>query len=171
MTVTHPEREKAEPEAELLTGVADFAARATQMVSQARNELALLTQELDRRIYGTEVFNECVRRFVLQHSKTRVRVLVNSTQMAIANSPRLVELGRSMSTFVEFRELPPPRQLVIREEYLITDGRLLLYRETPQDLESKYYGAAPHVARIRLRDFDQLWSESAVAQELRKLNL
>ena len=94
---------------QLLTGVADFAARATHMVSTARMEVALLTQELDRRVYGTAAFADALRRFVLQHSHTKVRVLVNSTQTAVTNSPRLVELGRSLTTFVEFRALQPQR--------------------------------------------------------------
>lgn len=160
-----------EPKPEIILGVADFAAKATQMVSAAHMEVALLTQELDRRIYGSGIFTESLRRFVLQHSHTKVRVLVNTTQLAIANSPRLVEFGRSLTSFVEFRELLPNRQMVVREESLITDSRFLLYRETPQDLESKYYGAAPQVARLKMKDFDLLWDESVPAQELRKLSL
>ena len=157
--------------AELVNGIADFAARATQMVSAAHMEVALLTQELDRRVYGSGVFTESLRRFVLQHSHTRVRVLVNSTQLAIANSPRMVEFGRSMSSFVEFRELLPQRQQVVREELLITDGRVMLYRESPGDLEAKYYGQSPAEARLKLKGFDLLWDESVPAQELRKLSL
>jgi len=158
-------------EGELVTGVAGFAARATQMVAGARMQLALLSQELDRRIYGTEAFGDALRRFVLQHQRTRVRALVNNTQAAIANSPRLVELGRSLSSFVEFRELLPMRQQTVRDEYLVADGRLLLYRETPQDLEAKYYGHAPHMGRMQLKHFDLLWNESEPAQELRKLGI
>jgi len=161
----------AEDTPELLTGIADFAARATQMVSAAKMEVALLTQELDRRIYGSGIFTESLRRFVLQHSHTKVRILVNSTQLAIANSPRLVEMGRSLTSFVEFRELLPQRQQVVREELLITDGRVLLHRESPQDLEAKFYGASPAVARLKLKEFNLLWDESVPAQELRKLSL
>ena len=160
-----------EPKPELINGVADFAARATQMVSMAKTEIALLSQELDRRIYGTGIFTESLRRFVLQHSHTKVRVLVNSTQLAVANSPRLVELGRSLTSFVEFREVRSERQQVVREEVLVTDGRILLHRESSNDLASKYYGAAPSVARLKLKDFDLLWDESEPAQELRKLSL
>ena len=160
-----------EPLPELLTGTADFARYATQMVGLARMEVALLTQDLDRRIYGNAAFTDALRKFVLQHSHTKVRVLVNATQSAIANSPRLVEFGRSLTSFVEFRELLPQRQQVIREEVLITDGRVLLYREAPGDLEAKYYPASPHVARLKLRDFDTLWDESVPAQELRKLGV
>ena len=161
----------AEATPEILSSIADFAARATHMVSEARNEVALLTLELDRRVYGTGIFTESLRRFILQHSHTRVRVLVNSTQMAVSNSPRMVEFGRSLTSFVEFRELLSQRQQVVREELLITDGRVMLYRETPQDLESKYYGASPGEVRLKLKGFDQLWDESVTAQELRKLSL
>jgi hypothetical protein len=160
-----------EPTPELVTSVADFAARATQMVSGARNEVALLTQELDRRVYGSGIFTESLRRFVLQHSHTRVRILVNSTQLAIANSPRLVEFGRSLTSFVEFRELLSQRQQVVREELLIVDGRVMLSRESPGDLEAKFYGASPGLARLRMKDFDLLWDESVPAQELRKLGI
>jgi len=156
---------------ELLTSVADFAARATHMVSTARNEVALLTQDLDRRVYGSGIFTESLRRFVLQHSHTRVRILVNSTQIAMANSPRLVEFGRSLTSFVEFRELLQERRQVIREELLITDGRVMLSRESPGDLEAKFYAASPGLAHLRVRDFDLLWDESVPAQELRKLGI
>lgn len=171
MSETIPDDVHPPSEVHLITGAADYAARATQMVSGARMEIALLSQELDRRIYGTEIFGEALRRFVLQHKHTKVRVLVNRTQAAVSNSPRLVELGRSLSTFVEFREVPPPRQQTVRDEYLIADGRLLLYRETPQDLEARYYSNAPHLARLQLKSFDALWSEAEPAQELRKLGI
>lgn len=156
---------------QIVNGAADFAARATHMVSTARMEVALLTQELDRRIYGTTAFADAMRHFVLQHPHTKVRILVNAAQSAVANSPRLVELGRSLTSFVEFRQVPPERQQVIREETLITDGRVMLYRETPSDLEAKYYDAAPSQARLKLKDFDVLWHEAQPAQELRKLGI
>ena len=165
------EEVRPDPEVQLLNGAADFAARATQMVGGAYTEVALLSQDLDRRVYGGEAFTDAVRRFVLQHSHTRVRVLVNHTQMAIANSPRLVEFGRSMSSFVEFRELQEARRQVVREEVLVTDGRLMLFRETPQDLEAKYYAGSPHLARLKMKDFDILWNESTTAQELRQLGI
>lgn len=158
-------------EAELLTGANAFADCAVRMIGAARTELTLLSQELDRRIYGSEAMTAALRAFILQNDRGRVRVLVNSTQVAVANSPRFVEFGRTLSTFIEFRELLPNRQMSIREEYLIADGRVLLYRETPQDLQAYYYGALPSMARLRMKEFDALWQESSTAQELRRLNL
>jgi hypothetical protein len=171
MPETKPDDVHPPSDVEIVSGAADFAARATQMVSGARMEVVLLSQDLNRRIYGTEIFGEALRRFVLQHGHTKVRVLVNHTQAAVSNSPRLVELGRSLSSFVEFREVPPARQQTVRDEYLIADGRIMLYRETPQDLEAKYYVRAPHLARLQLKTFDGLWNDAVPAQELRKLGI
>ena len=155
----------------LLEGHAAYAARATEMVIGTRTELSLLTQGLERRIYGTESFVEAIRVFVLKHQNTRLRVLVSDTRAAISGGSRLIEFGRKLSTFIEFRELSVERRQFIREEYLISDGRALLYREAPSDLESKYYGTSPGVARLKLKDFDVLWNESTTAQELRDLRL
>jgi hypothetical protein len=162
-----PMEEPASPE--LVIGVANFAARATQMVSAARMEIVLLSLDLDRRVYGSGAFTESLRRFVLQHSHTKVRILVNATQAAMAHNPRLVEFGRSLSSFVEFRELLEPRRPVVRQELLIADGRTMLFKESSSDLEAKYFGAQPLAVKEKLKEFQMLWDESEPAQELRRL--
>lgn len=163
------EREPAE--FELLEGVAPFAAKATELVGGARMELALLTQELTERVYATEAFVSALRQFVLQHRHARFRVLINDTRRAISGGSRIVEFGRRMSSFIEFRELLPERREAVREEYLIADGRLMLHREAPENLSAKFYAGSPHVARLKLKDFDTLWNESTTAQELRQLGI
>jgi len=154
---------------DLVTGAANFAARATQMIGTARTDVTVLTLDLDRRIYGGAALAEALSGFVRQHRNTKVRILVNATHLAIANSPRLVELGRGLSSFIEFRELQPQRQQVVREELVITDGRCMLYRESPHDLQARYYGDHPATVREKLKDFQVLWDESVTAQELRRL--
>lgn len=163
--------EREQPEFELLEGLAPFAAKATDLAAGAYMDLALLTQDLNERVYATEAFVGALRKFVLQHRHARVRVLVNDTRRAISGGSRVVEFGRKMSSFIEFRELLPERRQAVREEYLIADGRLMLYRETPEDLESKFFAAAPHLARLKLKDFNTLWNESTTAQELRQLGI
>ena len=158
------------PGIELLEGSQAYAAKALEMVAGAYKEIALLTQELDRRLYGTEAFVAALRKFVLQHEHTRCRILVAHPQRAMGNGSRLIEFGRAMSSRLEFRDVPRERIHVIREEYLVTDGRLLLYRETPETLEIRYYGGSPHLARARLREYDPLWNESTPSQELRRLS-
>lgn len=155
----------------LLEGQAPYAQHALEMVAGARQDLSLLTQALEPRTWCTEAFVDAVRTFVLQHERTRFRILVANARQAISGGSRLVELGRALSSFIEFRELMPERRPGVIEEYLIADGRLLLHRETPSDLESRFFGSEPRSARTKLRSFDLLWNESTTAQELRDLKL
>lgn len=163
--------EREQPDFELVTGHAEFAARALALVASARMELALLTQELDERIYCTPAFVEALKNFILQQPRSKVRILINKTQRAVSGGSRLVELGRALSSFVEFRELNEERRQGTREEYLIADGRQMVYREAPEDLQAKFYGQSPHLVKLKLKDFSLLWSESTTAQELRNLRI
>ncbi|WP_420465382.1 hypothetical protein [Panacagrimonas sp.] len=147
-----------------------FAAATLQVVSAAQYQLALMSVELDRRLFGTEIFVDQLRNFVLQHRRARLRVLVHDPAAAVRNSIRLVEFGRLLSSRVEFRAVPPARRL-LREEFLIADERALLYRSAPDQLDAKHYADAPLVARSQLRGFDACWEEASVAREMTALGL
>lgn len=155
---------------EPIEGAEAYAAALLKLTAAARSELALMSLDLERRLYGTEVFVQYLRGFILQHRRARLRVLVNSPAAAARNAPRLVEFGRLLSTRIEFRELMPERWQK-REEYLVVDETAVLYRGAPDQLEAKLYAKAPLVARQQLRAFESLWDESPPAQALRALGL
>lgn len=153
-----------------VSGAAEFAAAALDVVGAARHQLVLMSVELDRRLFGTDEFIERLRNFILEHRRARLRVLVHDPVAAVRNSIRLVEFGRRLSSRVEFRALPAEKRR-LREEYLIADETALLYRNSPDQLEAKYYSEAPLVARSHLRAFETLWQDSTVARELSSLGL
>lgn len=158
------------PAPELLVGFAAYAERAREMVAGARYEIALLSQVLDRRLYVGSEFGEALQGFVRQHARARVRVLLHSPADALANAPRIVEVGRALTSFIEFRELLQERRQAVLEEYVIADGRTLLWREERRSLEARL-DFDPAAARLKLKEFDTFWNESPPAQELRRLGL
>lgn len=153
-----------------VSGGAEFAAAALQVVGSARHQLSLMTVALDRPLFGTEDFVQRVRSFVLQHRRARLRVLVHEPATAVRNSIRLVEFGRLLSSRIEFREVPAGRRQ-LREEYLLADERGLLYRGAPDQIDAKHYPDAPMVARSHLRAFEALWQEAVVAREFSALGI
>ncbi|TXH03559.1 MAG: hypothetical protein E6R07_11960 [Nevskiaceae bacterium] len=159
-----------EPVCEPAEGQAGFLRCAAALAAGARLQLTLLSQNLDRRTYGDEAFIEPLTRFLLSSARARLRVLVRHPGQAMLKGHRLVELGRQLSSRVEFRELPPERQLIERE-YLIADEAALLIRESPQELLARYYPQAPLLAREQLREFETLWQESPSAMEFRDLRI
>jgi len=156
---------------EILEGRAAFAARAQQLVQAARQELLLRSDALERGLYGSEEFAEAVKGFLLGSERARLCVLVRQPQEAARNAPRLVELGRRLSSRVEFREPTPEQGEIGQAEWLLADRRMLLERQSPEALQSQFWADEPRRGKTRGEDYDQLWNEAQPAQEMRSLGL
>lgn len=157
---------------QLLQGRTAFAAKAQELAGSARSELLLLSDSLDRALYGSEEFAEAVKRFLLGNDRARLLVLVNRPQPAARNVPHLLELAGRLSSRVEFREPPePPGEEAGRGECLIADRRILLERPTPEALEAQFWALAPQRGKLRGEEFDLRWNEAVPAQELRSLGI
>ena len=153
-----------------IPGIAGYAERAAALTEGARIAVTVLSHDLDRRIFGTEAFMQAVRKFVLQHSHARFRALIHNPARAIQNGNPLIEFARSMSTFMELREVPADRKGVV-EEYVVADGGLLLHRSSPEDLSAHFYPGSPHMARLKLKEFDVMWDCAEPVTELRDLRI
>jgi len=155
---------------EAVSGLAAFTDHAVLIAKAARMDIAIYSDTLDRRVYGDDRFVAAVRAFVLQNRRARLRVLVRQPGQAMHGAHRLVELGRMLSSRIEFRKPPEDRQ-VPGDEYLLADERVLLIRSVPAELEARYYASAPLEARQQLRSFSRLWEESVPAREFSDLKL
>lgn len=156
---------------ELLQGRAAFAARALELVRGARGELLLLSDSLDRSLYGSEEFADAVKTFLLGSERRRLSVLVTQPQPAARNIPYLLELARRISSRIEFREPDADQSEPNHGEWLIADRRVLLERRGPEALESQFWAEAPQRGKTRGDEFEQLWNEAQPAQELRSLGI
>lgn len=156
--------------ASAVSGLVAFIDHAVLVAKAARMDIAIFSDTLDRRIYGDDRFVATVRAFVLQNRRARLRVLVRQPVQAMRGAHRLVELGRMLSSRIEFRQPPEDRRLP-SDEYLLADERALLIRDSPGELEARYYASAPLEARQQLRSFSHLWEESVPAREFTDLKL
>jgi len=157
--------------AQKIEGRAAMAEAALALAGLAKRELMLLTYDFDRRVYGSEAFVDVVKHLVLASEQARVKVLINQPRLSMQGSHRLIELGRQISSRIEFRELLEERVLSHRGDWLISDHGGLLERREPDALFARYEPQAVALAHQRARDFELLWDESPVAQELRVLGL
>lgn len=155
---------------ESLSGVDAFRACAVRMFETAHLHVALFSQSLDRRVYSAEEVILAIKDFALRHRRARLQVLVAAPQQAMRAGHRLVELGRMLSSRIEFRELPEAHRR-LRQEYVLTDCRGILHRADAGDVEAQHWQDAPLQARGMLREFEAIWQESAPARELSELRL
>ena len=156
-----------------LDGRAAFAAQALELVRGSRNELLLLSDSLERSLYGGDAFADAVKAFLLGSERARVCVFVNRPQEALKNVPHLVELSRRLSSRFEFREPSEAQQAGggNRSEWLLADRRALLERMEPESLEARYWAQEPQRGKLRAEAFEALWNEAQPAQELRSLGI
>tara|TARA_R110000787_G_scaffold57455_6_gene131238 strand:+ start:2640 stop:3158 length:519 start_codon:yes stop_codon:yes gene_type:complete len=155
---------------EPISGSDAFREASGRVIANARLQLSLMSVKLDGRVYASEAFTNQLRNFILDHRRARLRVLVHDPRSAVQQAVRLVELGRSLSSRIEFREVPADIP-ALQEEYFIADERSLLFRSGPDQLEGRYYDDAPMVARSQLKAFDALWDQATVAREMTALGL
>ncbi|MGH8504472.1 MAG: hypothetical protein ACRETM_00735 [Stenotrophobium sp.] len=156
-------------DSEAAEGRSGFRDAAVRAVTQAQMQIALLSQSLDREIYGTEDFNAPLTAFLLSHERAQLRVLLRHSTGAALSGHRLVELGRRLSSRVAFRTLSQERQL--EYELLVVDESAVLLRATPQEVTARYWPHAPLLARERLREFETLWQDATPSAELRSMSL
>ncbi len=140
------------------------------MVLQARMYLAMFTRDLEPLIYNTEEFSAAVRQLALRSRYSRIRIIVVDPTTAIKDGHRLIELGRRLSSFIEFRR-PSADHANLPEAFLVADETGLLYRP----VASRYEGFAdpdnPSEARVRLRLFDEIWERAEPEPEFRRLGI
>lgn len=154
----------------LVSGIAEFARLAVATAAVAHAELVLFSHDLDARVYGNEDFCDTLKRFILQHRRARLRALVHSPALAMRRGHRLIELGRALSSRIEFRQLGE-EHLKLREEYLMADQRTLLYKEIYNDLGVQHYANDPLRGREQMRIFESLWQQSLPAREFTDLKI
>lgn len=158
------------PAPALLSGRVEFLSAARRVVMEARYGLSLLSDELDPRVFGHESFADAVRHFALLNRHARMRVLVTRPQRAAKGPHSLLDLGRTLPSRVEFREVSSSKAIPAHE-WLIADGRLLLERSAADALESRLDLENPMAARERQRKFDHYWNEGSPSLELRRLRV
>jgi hypothetical protein len=154
-----------------LEGTAALASAMTEAVTAARTEILLLSHSLDRRLYGAESFVGAVKDFCLRSERARLCILLNQPRSAVDQAPGLIELGRRLSSRVEFRDLAAEKLEDFRGEWLIVDGRSVLERRTPEALVATLWRESPLPAREKRDAFLSLWEQAQASQELRALGI
>lgn len=153
--------------ARVITGRAQFLDAALALIATARRDIALLSYNLEPRIYNQDAIYTALKDFILLSPRSRLRVLLNDLGPA-ARGHSVVELGRKLSSFVEFRGLDE-RQREIRADWLIIDERHVLERRTPTHLEAHLHMDNPPLVRAKRKQFDAWWQAGVPASALKAL--
>ncbi|MCC5794820.1 MAG: hypothetical protein JJT85_08810 [Chromatiales bacterium] len=154
----------------LLGSYEDTRDAAVRVAGLARRGLAILTPDLEPGIYDSEAFLEITKKLVLSKRYARVRVLISDPARTVRNGNRLVALGRRLNTYIEFRNVDGEHRDE-RSAFLLADDRALLYRADARSWEGIADIADGTIARRYLERFEEIWSASETAKEIRQLRI
>lgn len=150
--------------------LSDLRRLSEALVRQARQDIAILSLDLDAPVYNQKSFLDALKEFALGSPRRRVRILFQDPRQALETDHRLPSLAERLSSRILFRRLPELDEevsacllLADRYGYLRRPGCRL------GDAVADFH-APLEVARER-EAFDEYWERSTEDQTLRRLYL
>jgi len=140
------------------------------VTKEASRKLSIFTHDLDPGIYDDPDFLEIVKHMVLSQAYARIRVLIADPARAIKNGNSFVQLGRRLSTYIEFRHVREDFR-THAESFCIADETALVYRLQHQRWEGIADTYEPAIAKLYGTMFNEIWLASEVEIEFRQLDI
>ena len=144
---------------------------ATQlMVGQAEASLDVFSRDLDPFLFDDETFIDLLSGLCLRNRRARIRFLVQDPTTPVKRGHRLIELGRKLSSSIEFRQ-PHQDYQHFNEAYLVADQCGLIHRSLADRFEGTANFYDPVNAQRKLDFFTEVWERSESHPEFRRLYL
>lgn len=140
------------------------------IASAATRTLVVLSHDLEHSVFDDAEFTDAVRNLLLSRSRASVRILVRDLTDIVSKGHRLVQLGRRLSSFIEFRQVQDEYR-DRGEVFVVADRSGVAWRPHHERYEGFYGRREVLTAADCLGFFDEIWNRSQPSQELRRLHL
>lgn len=159
------------PEARVLAVDDRLEARAAlvDLLTDARNEIALFSRDLDPAVLDAPEVLAQVKRLALSGRHARIRILLQDPRKAVSDGNRLIALAQRLPSIIEVRTPIEEQDLQYAAAFLVTDRRGYFYRPLASRPEGEGSTHAPGRHGQLLSLFDQMWERSVSSEELRPL--
>ena len=141
------------------------------VLASAERSIAILSPDLDGRIFGTPDCVDILSRFARRAAVPHVRILVEDARSLAESGHRLLALAHRLPSKITIRRVPADGPEPLRRSFAVVDDRALW---VVPDRES-YAGFANDNDRVEARrlceEFDRLFDRSSEDPELRALPL
>lgn len=143
---------------------------ALELIRQARQEICIVSYDLDPLILSHEDITEALSELVRNSRMARVRVLVVNSAKVTKRTHRLVLLAQRLSSRISVHK-PGHQYRDYSEAFILADGIGYIRRQ----LADRFEGVASFKAPLECRDllalFDAMWEHSELDPQLRRLRI
>ena len=141
-----------------------------KMAQQCKRNIDILSRELDPDLFDTIEFIDAVKSMVLNNRMAKIRVLVAEPKKIVSRGHRLIDLYRSLPTYLDIR-LPSKEHQDFSEMLFIADTTGYLHRLHPERFEATLNFNDKRVAKHLRQEFNEMWSKAAQDTNLRQLTI
>ena len=153
-----------------LDGSSDNYAVSLSMLQQTRRDVAILSRQMDGRLYDTMEFIGALSHLATQQPRCRIRLLLKEVEPLIKHGHRIIELSRRLSSMISIRTIHEDYR-EYNEAFMIFDERGIIKRRYADRYEGNANFNDPKQARELLSFFDEVWNISEPDPNFRRLHI
>ena len=153
-----------------LDGSSDNYDVALAMLQQTRRDIAILSRQMDGRLYNTSEFMQAMSQLASQHPRSKIRILIKNVEPLIKYGHRIIELSRRLSSAIGVRVIHEDYR-EYNEAFMVFDERGIIKRRYADRYEGIANFDDPKQARELLSFFDEVWNISEPDPNIRRLHI
>jgi hypothetical protein len=143
---------------QILTNLDDVRMATRRAVAEAQRLISIYTLDLEPQLYEQPAFLDLLKRFLLSHSFSKVRLLTHRP-ISYTSPHLLAVMRRRLSGHIEIRSVNA--QFAARTSaMLIADSKAIVYRAQVTSWEGVAGFEQPPIAKLYLNEFDEMWLAS-----------
>lgn len=151
-----------------ITSREENAAATLEMIRQARQKIAIISQELDPYVYDQLEFREALKQLVLNNRFAEVRIIVFKPEIIVRRGHKLLDLGNYLSSFIQFKKVAKEYRS-FNEAVLIADEVGFVFRENIERYRGKVNFNSRSGSKSLLDVFDNMWEAAKPDPNLRRV--
>lgn len=153
-----------------LSNVDDNRNAAISLVSQARLNINIFTQDMDDAIYNNDDFIDHIFNLATRHPGAKVRILVQDSSKAVKNGHRLIRIAQRLTSSILIKN-PPQIHKDDRSSFMTVDAYGMLYRVRgdSNNYEASVNFMTPRRVKKLNEFFDKSWGHGTRDQKVRRL--
>ncbi|MBF8269153.1 MAG: uncharacterized protein HW386_862 [Gammaproteobacteria bacterium] len=141
-----------------------------KMTQQCQRTIEIISRQLDPDLFDTSEFLDAVKAMVLKNRRASVRILVFEPKTIVSRRHRLIDLVRTLPTYMQIR-VPPPEYKDFSEMVFVADTTGYLHRLYTERFEGKTNFSDKRVAKYLVKEFNEMWDKATQDTNLRQLSI
>lgn len=148
----------------------DVLLACQKITEQTRFRLDIVSRDLDPSIFDNEDYCEAVKQLATRSAKSKIRILIQSSDHIIKHGHCLIQLSRRLSSYIDIR-LQGEDYGEFNEAWLLADNCGWIRRPLSGGFTAECHFDSPREVLERSKQFSLMWDKSVADPNLRRLHI